>query len=168
MATLPNEFAFPFVENYNVQDSSFFGQGKELPTPDEVRARANRACYGRGKLLLRPPLVRYKNLGLAVKFGNHVSIAEAHCLMFLRKHAPAVPVPELFGWRRDRRQTFIYMKYVDGFTASCFAGRERLLKATHMQVQAVIKALRDIPQSLVTPVPFVGESRSRWMPCFRA
>lgn len=144
-------FAFPFVENYDVQESLFFRGGKMLPTPEQVRLMACRRY--RGGRFSRPPVVCYSDLGLFVKFGHHVSIAEAHCLLFLKEHAPTVPVPELYGWRRDKRQTFIYMELIDGQPSSdYYAGSE-----TFKDVRTFVDVLKAIPQKLVSPVPFVGE-----------
>ncbi|KAL1911116.1 hypothetical protein Sste5344_002914 [Sporothrix stenoceras] len=111
------QFAFPFVDDYNVTDSSFARTGfDKLPTPDQVRLRSLKhepRHTGLSKAFLRPSVLYYQSLGMAVKYGHHVSISEAHCLLFLRKHSPEVPVPEVYAWRRNHRQTFIYMELID-------------------------------------------------------
>ena len=90
MANSPHQeqFAFLFVDNYNVPDSMFAQNGfDKLPTPDQVRLcslkHEARHVSGTGlsKSFLRPSVLFYRELGLAVKFGHHVSISEAHCLL---------------------------------------------------------------------------------------
>ena len=54
---------------------------------------------------------------LIVKFGFEVSIAEGQCLWALRRLLrDHVPVPEVYGWRQDGEQVFIYMELVAGVT----------------------------------------------------
>lgn len=153
------QFAFPFVDDYNVPESSFARTGfDKLPTPDQVRLKSlkyEQRHTGYSKAFLRPAVIFYRGLGLAVKFGHHVSISEAHCLLFLRKHCPEVPVPEVYAWRRDRRQTFIYMERIHGSPAHHH-------EINMDELGPMLKALQRIPQTLVSPTPFVGKDT----PCF--
>jgi len=93
-------------------DSSFFvREDPQLPTPTEVRQAAGTNYRGG-----RPPPVIFQSLNLLVKYGSAITIAEGQCLWAIRRLAPAVPVPEVYGWRRDKCETFIYMQMVEGIT----------------------------------------------------
>lgn len=99
--------------------STFFRQGtkpQQLPTPAEVRAQA--ALKNHVDInTWRPPPVVFPDLNLLVKYGGAVSIAEGQCLWMLRTYlGHKVPVPEVYGWRRDGEETFIYMELIRGST----------------------------------------------------
>jgi hypothetical protein len=102
----------PSADNISFMDSSFFVRADaHLPTPAEVRQVAG-TNYRSG----RPPPVLYHSLNLLVKYGSAITIAEGQCLWAIAQFAPAVPVPELYGWCRDNCGTFIYMQMVEGIT----------------------------------------------------
>jgi hypothetical protein len=62
-------------------------------------------------------MVEFPSLGLIVKFGRSVSIAEGQTLWALRHYlGDALPVPEIFGWRCDGGRVFLYMERVEGAT----------------------------------------------------
>jgi len=63
-----------------------------------------------------PPPVKFPPLGLLVKSGSQVPIAEAHCLIFVRENLPSLPAPDVCGWCSDDNQNFIYMELLDGPT----------------------------------------------------
>lgn len=63
-----------------------------------------------------PRPVLFRSLNLVVKYGLAINIAEAQCLWAVRNLVPSLPVPELYGWRQDNGQTFIYMQLIDGIT----------------------------------------------------
>ncbi|KAF2013356.1 hypothetical protein BU24DRAFT_349865 [Aaosphaeria arxii CBS 175.79] len=111
---------FPYNEEFIIQESSFFQKPnapKSLPSPAEVREVASRSTEPSAPLMTRPPPVRFSGLALLVKYGTEITIAEAQCLLFIRRKLPeTVPVPEVFGWRKDGDQVFIYMELVDGVT----------------------------------------------------
>ena len=94
-------------------DSSFFQNHdphKHLPKPQEVRALS-------GKPSAQPDPVRFEELGLIVKFGPHVTVEEALCIWAIRRVLhDSVPVPEVYGWRVDGREVFIYMELIRGDT----------------------------------------------------
>jgi hypothetical protein len=94
-------------------DSSFFklhGSSQRLPAPAEVRALS-----GAGLMRPRPLPVRFENLGLIVKFGYHVMVYEAQCLLITKRLlGDEVPAPEVYGWRVDDDQVFIYMQLIQG------------------------------------------------------
>ena len=85
-------------------DSSFFQKHdprNRLPTPQEVRALS-------AKPGSQPDLVKFKDLGLIVKLGLHVTVEEALCTWAIRRVLlHDVPVPEVYGWRVDGSEVFI-------------------------------------------------------------
>ncbi|PLB48406.1 hypothetical protein P170DRAFT_438054 [Aspergillus steynii IBT 23096] len=114
----------PNFNNFDVKDSSFFRQWRELPSPKEVKAQAEyqhragvgpdpRTDYSIPIPYVRPPPVVFEDMGLLIKWGRYVGISEALVLLalgrFLEGH---VPVPEVYGWRTDGDEIFIYMEYV--------------------------------------------------------
>ncbi|KAH6618833.1 hypothetical protein C7974DRAFT_400979 [Boeremia exigua] len=111
---------FPFDENVVSCKSSFFKKPNaplSLPTPTEVREVASRSENPRAKLITRPPPVAFPGIGLLVKYGTEVTLAEGQCLLFIRNTlSRVVPVPEVYGWCKDGNQVFIYMELVDGIT----------------------------------------------------
>jgi hypothetical protein len=126
----------------NFLESSFFksnGPTRSLPTPAEVRARSPLDTSSS-----QPPPVKFENLKLVVKFGPHVSVAEAQCLWLIRKMLPSeVPVPEIYGWRVDGRLVFLYMQLIRGPTLN-----ERWDALSDSDKTAVCDHLRQIITSL--------------------
>ncbi len=83
-----------------------------LPTPAEIRALS-----GTNQARPQPLPVRFEHLNLIVKFGPHVSIAEAQCLWAIKVALrDEVHVPEVCGWRVDGGDVFIYMQLIRGKT----------------------------------------------------
>ncbi|KAI1139347.1 hypothetical protein F5Y05DRAFT_412449 [Hypoxylon sp. FL0543] len=107
----------PRAENIVFRDSSFFKKrGRSLPSPEEVRQKDIRVNSFRARSS-RPPPIPYENLGLVVKYGSEITIAEAQCLWYFNRYMhDEVPTPELFGWCQDGGETFIYMELVKGDT----------------------------------------------------
>ncbi|KAJ5189992.1 Aminoglycoside phosphotransferase [Penicillium cf. griseofulvum] len=118
----------PESPDFDVKDSQFFKRFTKLPTPEEVRSQAkaqhlagvcpdDRKTFSITGPYVRPPPVIFKDLGLFVKWGSAARISEAQCLytigQLLKDH---VPVPEIYGWREDGGQTFIYMEYLHAQT----------------------------------------------------
>ena len=59
--------------------------------------------------------MKFENLGLIVKFGLHVTVEEALCTWAIRRVLlHDVPVPEVYGWRVDGSEVFIYMELIRG------------------------------------------------------
>ena len=59
----------------------------------------------------------FEDLGIFAKWGITVSIAEAQSVYAVRKLlGDVVPVPEVYGWRTDGTERFLYMEYVKGQT----------------------------------------------------
>ncbi|KAF3008028.1 hypothetical protein E8E14_003892 [Neopestalotiopsis sp. 37M] len=98
-------------------ESSFFRENRApaLPEPEEVRA-LNRLSGNDGSTSFdRPPPVFIPSLGLVVKYGHNVTIAEAQTqVMVYERLSGRVPVPEVFGWTEDGDQRFIYMSLIEG------------------------------------------------------
>ena len=143
----------PQADNISFTDSSFFARhDSQLPTPAEVR-RAAGVNYRIG----RPPPVRFQSLNLLVKYGSAINITEGQCLWAISRFAPAVPVPELYGWRRDNCETFIYMEMVQGITLEQYwpdlSVEERLVVC--IQLRHIIGNLRQLRQDPTDQ--FVGE-----------
>jgi hypothetical protein len=118
----------PKSADFDVKDSQFFRKFTKLPSPEEVRSQAkaqhlvgvcpdNRKTFSIAGPYVRPPPVIFKDLGLFVKWGSAARISEGQCLYalghLLKDH---VPVPEIYGWREDGGQTFIYMEYLHAQT----------------------------------------------------
>jgi len=58
------------------------------------------------------------HLGLIVKFGYDVTVYEAQCLSVMKQVLRnGVAVPEVYGWRVDSNQVFIYMQLIQGPTS---------------------------------------------------
>ncbi|KAI4859960.1 hypothetical protein F4820DRAFT_462070 [Hypoxylon rubiginosum] len=107
----------PSAENIVFRDSSFFKRnGTELPSPKEIREEDIKVNGFRARSR-RPPPIPFEELGLVVKYGSVITIAEAQCLWYFNRYMKdTVPTPELFGWYQDGGETFIYMELVDGDT----------------------------------------------------
>ena len=120
----------PNSPNFDVKDSSFFRQWHELPSPKEVKAQAQakhqhlagvgpdtRKGYSVAMPHVRPPPVIFEDMGLFIKWGSSVNIPEALGLLALGRFLDGrVPVPEVYGWRTDGDEIFIYMEYIRGQT----------------------------------------------------
>lgn len=97
------------------QNSGFFIRNHctELPSPDQVRARCR--TEGGNDRSARPPPARFPRLGLLVKFGPLVSISEGQCLFWLHRQG-AIPVPEIYGWKTQDSDVYLYMELICGIT----------------------------------------------------
>jgi hypothetical protein len=95
-------------------DTSFFKEHKgDLPAPAKVKALGNESWK-------KKPVV-FDDLGVLVKFGPGVTVAEAQCLwMIKRVFHGKIPVPEVFGWRVEEIDgndwVFIYIELIRGDT----------------------------------------------------
>lgn len=116
----------PNSPNFDVKDSSFFRQWHELPSPEEVRAQAERQRLAGASPdhrkscsmpYLRPPPAVFEDMNLFVKWGSCVRISEALGLFAVGPFLDGrVPVPEVYGWRTDADQIYMYMEHVQGQT----------------------------------------------------
>ncbi|CAI7588143.1 unnamed protein product [Penicillium glandicola] len=118
----------PKPHDFDVKDSKFFKRFTNLPSPEDVRSQA-KAQHLAGVCLdgrrtfsvvgpnVRPPPVIFEDLGLLVKWGRATRISEAQCLYALGHLLKVyVPVPEIYGWRKDGDESFIYMEYLHAQT----------------------------------------------------
>ena len=161
-AILQVDTSFPFdvsVGSVDCLDSSFFkvhGPSGSLPTPAQVRA-----LLKPGSNKTQPPPVKFEELNLLVKFGPHVYVNEAQCLRMIRNtFGKRIPVPEVYGWRTDNRQVFIYMQLIRGHTL-----RERWDDLSTSDRIAICSDLRDILKALrgaklPLPRPYIGKLSS--------
>jgi hypothetical protein len=125
------------------KESTYFlrnGLASSLPLPPEVRANQRPGQYGP---------VQFESLGLLVKYGKDITIAEGQCLWALRRFLPSqVPVPEVYGWCEDNGEVFIYMELVKGVTLEkrweLLSKQERKLVCD--QLRAMLLALRNLQQ----------------------
>jgi aminoglycoside phosphotransferase (APT) family kinase protein len=54
-------------------------------------------------------------MGLFVKWGCEMRVTEAQSLYVIRHYfKSAVPVPEIYGWRTDGDEVFLYMEAISG------------------------------------------------------
>lgn len=103
-APIPVNIIFPPGDNVIFAHSSYYRQFRELPSILHVRTQAILAA---GRLPLPSPsyLVPFPDQGLLVNYGPdaNVSAAEGKNLVLLKQifKLDEVPVPEIFGWRRD-------------------------------------------------------------------
>ncbi|KAB8259852.1 kinase-like domain-containing protein [Aspergillus pseudonomiae] len=100
----------------------------DLPSPEVVRAQGDaqhllginpdkRKVYYPDPPYVSPPPVIFENMRLFVKWGSSVRVSEAQCLYAIRRFLrDNVPVPEVYGWRTDGDEKFIYMEYTEGQT----------------------------------------------------
>lgn len=71
-------------------------------------------------------------MNLVVKWGSLVLREEAITLHALRKHLPQMPVPEMYPWRVDESDVFIYMEPLRRCTPSSVL--EEMTFSEHAQV----------------------------------
>jgi hypothetical protein len=154
---------FLYDENVVFRDSSFFKKPNappSLPSPTDVREVASRSTDPSSTNRGRPPPVSFPELGLLVKYGTEITIAEGQCMLLIRDTlSEVVPVPEVYGWCRDNGQVFIYMELVDGITLEksweTMAESER--KFVCQQLRDMVDAWRGLKQESSSP-PFIGKS----------
>lgn len=111
---ISNDLPDESVLEMNFLDSSFFSEdpNRDLPTPAQVRERSEGKRRGN-----RPLGVIFDEHKIFVKYGRETKIREAQCLWFIKRtFGDEVPVPEIYGWRVDGEQVFIYMEYIQGQT----------------------------------------------------
>lgn len=136
----------PSEKEVYFRESSFIVQYgiEKLPSPAKIQSLQKVSGSG------DPPPIRFPEIGLLVKYGHGISIAEGQCLwaiqQFLRNN---VPVPEIYGWREDGDETFIYMELIDGdtlqerWTSLSSVDRVRLCE----ELREIIMSLRRLEQS---------------------
>ena len=93
-----------------------------------------------------------------MKYGADVTIVEAQTQIMLREQFQnRVPVPEVFGWAEDARQTFVYMQFIEGGTLMERYGglNEDEKRAISEELGYFMKMIRSLKQDL--DVPYIGE-----------
>ncbi|KAI1124789.1 kinase-like protein [Nemania abortiva] len=128
----------------------------ELPSPALVRKESQ--AQGHHKV------VKFKHLNLVVKFGgpSWVRLEEAQVMRVISQLFPAqeLSVPELFGWKVDEGQNFIYMSLIDGPTLGkawpLLSQEEK--KSICGQLSQIVASLRRIQQH--SSYPFIGSINS--------
>lgn len=61
-----------------------------------------------------PHIVRYPEYGLCVKYSGRVKLVEAQALYMVTRYLPDFPAPEIYGWRKDGDDVFLFMELIDG------------------------------------------------------
>lgn len=148
-----------FGSTVEIKDSAFFTEARgELPAPAAIRRKATENSDGYPSGSDRPPPVIFSELGVLVKYGTAINIAEAQCLWYFNKHLQGrVPTPEVYGWCQDEDETFIYMQLLPGITLD-----EAWPRMSQAQRDSVCGQLRDCVQAWrglrqETGPPFVGK-----------
>jgi hypothetical protein len=110
--------------NFDVRTSSFFQSHERLPSPGEVRSRprAQRSAgthWGWKERCVyddcnrRPTPAVFEDMSLFVKGSIDVYISEAQALYAIRNSCgDSAPVPEIYGWRTDGKETIFYMQAI--------------------------------------------------------
>jgi hypothetical protein len=158
--------------DFDVKDSSFFNKWRELPSPEQVRERATaqwiagtsldkRKVLTYGGKHMRPSPTVFEDLGLVVKWGVQATILEAQSVYAVHSLLKdRVPVPEIYGWRTDGEEKFIYTQFIHGQTLEkawdSLEVDER--HAVCLALHTIIKNLRQLEQD--PSDPFIGLSFS--------
>ena len=141
-------------------ESSFF-KGKDpkprLPAPDEFRALS--PTY---RTHPKPVPVKFGDLDLVVKFGRYVSVSGALCLWAIKKlFGDEIPVPEVYAWRVDGPDVFIYMQLICGEPLidrwDCLGDEDKT--AVCAQLHEILVSLRRVEQ--VPGDTFIGKLQNR-------
>ncbi|KAL4811874.1 phosphotransferase enzyme family protein [Aspergillus spinulosporus] len=158
----------PNLVSFIVKKSSFFQKWDQLPSPDEVQARAaaqhvagvypdQRRTHSMTAPYVRRPPAILEELGLFVKWGSSVQLSEAHCLYAVRQTLKGdVPVPEVYGWRTEGNEKYIYMEYVNGISleqAWPIMGQEDKAGVCR-ELRTIYQRLRQVEQD--PEDPFIG------------
>ena len=127
-------------------ESSFFKEkrARALPAPADIRAINEKSGKRGSQSLDCPPPVILPSLGLVVKYGIDVTVAEAETQIMLKEQLRGrVPVPEVFGWAKDGKQTFVYMSLIEGETLAARWG-----DLSHDEKAAICGELRHLLKML--------------------
>ncbi|KAL1879545.1 hypothetical protein Plec18167_004002 [Paecilomyces lecythidis] len=122
------------------RESSFFTRHSiaKLPSPAQIRSLPTYSYAG------YPPVIRFPEIGVLVKYGRLINVSEGQCLWMIRHFLKeSVPVPELYGWIVDGDETFIYMELLDGDTLE-----ERWSSLSHTDRVYLCEELREMVTSL--------------------
>ncbi|GAM87388.1 hypothetical protein ANO11243_054120 [Dothideomycetidae sp. 11243] len=116
-STIISPETIPDGDEITFTDSTYFinfGRDASLPSPESVMRRALKTNPKHDPSAHIQVPVRFPRCGLLVKYGYEprVSIAEGRTLRALREAAIKVPVPEIYGWKKEGRRVFLYMEDV--------------------------------------------------------
>jgi hypothetical protein len=114
-----------------------------FPSPAEVRANP------RLRGTLGSCTTKFDSLNILVKYGEDITVSEAHCLRALRRLLPdEVPVPEVYGWCEDSGEVFIYMELIPGVTleSQWATLSDQARKDVSSQLRTIVKGLRKLHQ----------------------
>ncbi|EDP53281.1 hypothetical protein ACP6JD_005091 [Aspergillus fumigatus] len=166
------QWKIPNSLNFVVEDSSFFQEWDRLPSPNEVQARARTQHQhlageysNQNKVrsmaipYVRPPPVIFEEMGLFVKWGSSVQISEAQCLYAVHQFLKGdVPAPEVYGWRTEGNEAYIYMEYINGqsleqaWPSMGYEDKAGICR----ELRTIFQHLRQVEQD--PEDPFVGEN----------
>lgn len=146
MPKLPGQLPDGTAREMNFYDSSFFKEaGSRLPPPSQVKALSrdiHTSPY--------PRPVIFEASKVLVKFGRHVTTAEAQCLWFIKRtFGDEIPVPEIFGWQVDEvNHVYLYMEFIHGQTLQDrWDGLDDLDKESlRNQLCQIVSSLRQLEQ----------------------
>jgi hypothetical protein len=151
----------PSGDNVIFSESSFFKHHSahaKLPTPSVVREEAAKPKNLPGRWANKPWAVPFFSMNLLVKYGTTLSIAEGQCMWAIRYTlGQQVPVPEVYGWRRDGKEVFIYMQLIEGQTLEdAWDALSQTDRASiHRELHQIVQSLRSLRQP--SGDSFVGE-----------
>ncbi|KAG9254520.1 kinase-like domain-containing protein [Emericellopsis atlantica] len=138
--------------------SSFFQERRApaLPSPAEIRTLNEASGDYRAASFNRPSPVLIPSMGLAVKYGADITIAEVEAQVFMFDRLQGrVPVPEVFGWAEGGGQYFLYMSLIEGDTlqARCSTMNESERQAVCKELRSMVNAWRALTQE---PDRYIG------------
>lgn len=111
--------SLPAEKTHYFTQSSYFSRHRELPDPVEVRFRGKVQSIGKS-FGLRPLPVDFTNLGLLVKWGRHITIAEGQCMWAVQQVFKKDRYPFLKSMDGVRMEMTVYLhgahrrRYFDG------------------------------------------------------
>jgi hypothetical protein len=127
-----------------------------LPSAAEVRSLNEATGHYRAKDEDYPVPLILPSMGLVVKYGTNVTLAELEGqLLVYEQLQGVVPVPEVFAWTEDGGQGFLYMDLVDGDTLQ--SRFRRMSVAEREVICAELKTMVNAWRGLSQPEPYVGE-----------
>ncbi|KAL2022637.1 hypothetical protein VTK56DRAFT_4981 [Thermocarpiscus australiensis] len=121
-----------------------------LPSPASIRARNKATGHPDANDPNGPPLVRIPELGLLVKYGYFVTLAEVEGQRYVYQHLQSrVPVPEVMGWAEDAGQGFIYMALINAPTLAARWNSQTEPEETALckELKAMVEAWRGLKQN---------------------
>lgn len=106
----------PIDENFLLEDSTFFQRnpGVELPHPQDVRMAHSLLTKQQDLHPEAPHIVRYPEYSLCVKYSRRVKLLEAQAFYLVNRYLKDFPAPEIYGWRKDGDDVFLFMELIDG------------------------------------------------------